>query len=217
LRRTARAFARVRLLPKVLVNVAQVEPTRKHFDKKGNNLPLAIAPTGGISAGRYGAELILARRGEGLGVPFTMATPSAFSIERLAEEVGRAAWFQLYAYATWTSEENVVGSRRKTRATRHSRHGGPAGVGEARARPAHTASTRPTARTGATSKDVIFKPAWALDMLRNGLPGMANMRGYRFSAAAGTDIVTRSGARWTPDSTGNTSSSCANQCRASCS
>jgi hypothetical protein len=43
------------------------------------------------------------------------------------------------------------------------------------------------------SKDVIFKPAWALDMLRNGLPGMANMEGYRFSAAAGTDIVTAVG------------------------
>jgi (S)-mandelate dehydrogenase len=28
------------------------------------------------------------------------------------------------------------------------------------------------------SQDVIFKPAWALDMLRNGLPGMANMEGY---------------------------------------
>jgi (S)-mandelate dehydrogenase len=40
---------------------------------------------------------------------------------------------------------------------------------------------------------VLFKPAWALDMLRNGLPGMANMEGYRFSAAAGTDIVTAVG------------------------
>src|SRR6185369_14316380 len=81
------AFARVRLLPKVLVNVAKVDTTVGLFNKKAD-LPLAIAPTGGISAGRYGAELILARAAKAWGVPFTMATPSAFSIERLAEEVG---------------------------------------------------------------------------------------------------------------------------------
>jgi (S)-mandelate dehydrogenase len=40
---------------------------------------------------------------------------------------------------------------------------------------------------------VLFRPAWALDMLRNGLPGMANMEGYPFSAASGTDIVTAVG------------------------
>jgi len=43
------------------------------------------------------------------------------------------------------------------------------------------------------SKDVIFKPAWALDMLRNGLPGMANLEGYPFSMPVGTDIVTAVG------------------------
>ena len=43
------------------------------------------------------------------------------------------------------------------------------------------------------SRDVVFKPAWALDMLRNGLPGMANLEGYPFSTPAGTDIVTAVG------------------------
>ena len=49
-----------------------------------------------LGAGRYGAELILARAAKARGVPFTLATPSAFSIERLAEEVGGRLWFQLY-------------------------------------------------------------------------------------------------------------------------
>src|SRR3954463_11203611 len=60
LRENRAAFERVRLLPKVLVNVAQVDTSTEIFGKK-SNLPLAIAPTGGISAGRWGAELILAR------------------------------------------------------------------------------------------------------------------------------------------------------------
>jgi (S)-mandelate dehydrogenase len=43
------------------------------------------------------------------------------------------------------------------------------------------------------SRDVVFKPAWALDMLRHGLPGMANLEGYPFSTPTGTDIVTAVG------------------------
>src|SRR5207302_2932653 len=60
LRENRAAFERVRLLPKVLVNVAQVDTKVRIFDKEAS-LPLAIAPTGGISAGRSGAELALAR------------------------------------------------------------------------------------------------------------------------------------------------------------
>src|ERR671911_1159387 len=96
LRENRAAFERVRLLPKVLVNVAEVDTKVSVFEKP-INLPLAIAPTGGISAGRPGAELILARAAKAAGVPFTMATPSAFSIERVANDVGGRLWYQLYA------------------------------------------------------------------------------------------------------------------------
>jgi (S)-mandelate dehydrogenase len=43
------------------------------------------------------------------------------------------------------------------------------------------------------SRDVLFKPAWLLEILRYGLPGMANFEGYRFSTPEGTDIVTAVG------------------------
>ncbi len=95
LRENRAAFERVRLLPKVLVDVSSVDLKVDLFGKP-SAMPLAIAPTGGISAGRFGAELILARAAKAYGVPFTMATPSAFTIERVAEEVGGRLWFQLY-------------------------------------------------------------------------------------------------------------------------
>src|SRR5262245_55890423 len=95
LRGNRAAFERVRLLPKVLVDVSKIDTTVNLFGKE-SKLPLAIAPTGGISAGRAGAELILARAAKAWGVPFTMATPSAFSIEQVAKEVGGRLWFQLY-------------------------------------------------------------------------------------------------------------------------
>jgi (S)-mandelate dehydrogenase len=43
------------------------------------------------------------------------------------------------------------------------------------------------------SRDVIFRPAWLLEYLRHGRPGMANLEGYRFSTPSGTDIVTAVG------------------------
>src|SRR3954462_2699072 len=78
LRENRAAFERVRLLPKVLVNVAQVDMTTDLFGVK-STLPLAIAPTGGISAGRAGAELALARAGEAFGGAFPVAAPAALT------------------------------------------------------------------------------------------------------------------------------------------
>src|SRR2546421_3126877 len=60
LRENRAAFERVRLLPRVLVNVAEVD-TKVRIFEKDMNLPMAIAPTGGIGAGRPGADLMLAR------------------------------------------------------------------------------------------------------------------------------------------------------------
>src|SRR5258706_9721584 len=43
------------------------------------------------------------------------------------------------------------------------------------------------------SRDVIFKPAWLLEILRFGLPGMANFEGYKFASYGKTDIATAVG------------------------
>src|SRR6185295_19717616 len=43
------------------------------------------------------------------------------------------------------------------------------------------------------SRDVIFKPAWLLEIMIHGLPGMANFDGYNFTTPHGTDIATAVG------------------------
>src|SRR5690606_28051561 len=43
------------------------------------------------------------------------------------------------------------------------------------------------------SHDIWRKPAWLLDILRAGLPQMANFEGYKFSSTAVTDIATAVG------------------------
>jgi (S)-mandelate dehydrogenase len=191
LRDNCSAFQRVRLLPRVLVDVSQIQ-TRAGILGKEANLPLAIAPTGGISAGRFGAELILARAAKAAGIPFTMATPSAFTIEQVAEEVGGRLWFQLYCVRNLDFRKKLVERARK------------AGyeailvtvdlpVSGKRERDPRNGFHTPYSPNWRNSRDVIFKPAWALDMLRNGLPGMANLAGYPFSTPTGTDIVTAVG------------------------
>jgi (S)-mandelate dehydrogenase len=191
LRENRAAFERVRLLPRVLVNVSQVDTKVEVFGKP-MNLPLAIAPTGGISAGRYGAELILARAAKAAGVPFTMATPSAFTIERVAEEVGGRLWFQLYAVRDLEFRNKLV-TRAKNAGYEAILVTVDLPVSGKRERDPRNGFHTPYSPNWRNSRDVIFKPAWALDMLRNGLPGMANLQGYRFSAPAGTDIVTAVG------------------------
>jgi len=191
LRENRAAFERVRLLPKVLVNVAQVDTSTEIFGKK-SNLPLAIAPTGGISAGRWGAELILARAAKAVGVPFTMATPSAFSIERVAEEVGGRLWYQLYAVRNLEFREKLI-QRAKNSGYEAILVTVDLPVSGKRERDPRNGFHTPYSPNWRNSRDVIFKPAWALDMLRNGLPGMANLEGYPFSTPSGTDIVTAVG------------------------
>jgi (S)-mandelate dehydrogenase len=191
LRDNRAAFERVRLLPKVLVDVSTVD-TSVDLLGKPSALPLAIAPTGGISAGRAGAELILARAAKAFGVPFTMATPSAFTIERVAEEVGGRLWFQLYCVRDHEFRKSLV-SRAKSAGFEAILVTVDLPVSGKRERDPRNGFVTPYKPSWRNSRDVIFKPAWMLEVLRHGLPGMANLEGYKFSAPAGTDIVTAVG------------------------
>ncbi len=191
LRENRAAFERVRLLPKVLVNVAEIDTRVKIFDKEAK-LPMAIAPTGGISAGRAGAELALARAAKAAGVPFTLATPAAFTIERVAEEAGGRLWFQLYAVRDREFREKLL-LRAKNSGYEAVLVTVDLPVSGKRERDPRNGFVTPFKPNWRNSRDVLFKPAWLLEILRYGLPGMANFEGYRFSTPEGTDIVTAVG------------------------
>jgi (S)-mandelate dehydrogenase len=196
LRGNREAFERVRLLPKVLVNVASVD-TKIDLLGKPSALPLAIAPTGGISAGRAGAELALARAAKAIGVPFTLATPAAFTIERVAEEVGGRLWFQLYAVRQREFREKLV-ARAKAAGYEAILITVDLPVSGKRERDPRNGFRTPYNPNWRNSRDVLFKPAWLLEIMRHGLPGMANFDGYAFSTPAGTDIATAVGREMDP-------------------
>ena len=190
LRENRAAFERVRLLPKVLVDVAAVD-LKTEILGKTSNLPLAIAPTGGISAGRARAEIALARAAKAAGVPFTLATPAAFTLEQVAEEAGGRLWFQLYAVRNVEFREKLV-ARAKNAGYEALLVTVDLPVSGKRERDPRNGFVTPFTPNWRNSRDVIFKPAWLLEMLRHGLPGMAHFEGYAFSQPS-ADIVTAVG------------------------
>jgi (S)-mandelate dehydrogenase len=121
-----------------------------------------------------------------------MATPSAFTIEKVAQEVGGRLWFQLYCVRDREFRARLV-SRAKEAGYEAILVTVDLPVSGKRERDPRNGFHTPYSPNWRNSRDVIFKPAWALDMMRNGLPGMANLEGYRFTAPSGTDIVTAVG------------------------
>jgi (S)-mandelate dehydrogenase len=191
LRGNRAAFERVRLLPRVLVNVAQVDTKVRLFDSEAN-LPLAIGPTGGIAAGRPGADVMLARAAKAFGLPFTLSTPAGASIERLAAEAAGRRWFQLYVVRDRAFREKLVTRARDAgyEALLVTVDLPVSGKRERDPRNGFVTPYRPNWRN---SHDVLRKPGWLLDLMRHGLPRMENFEGYKFSSTRMTDIATAVG------------------------
>lgn len=191
LRENRAAFERVRLLPRVLVDVSAPDPRTSVFGGE-MAFPLAIGPTGGIGAGRPGAELMLARAAKARGVPFTLATPSGVTLERVAEEVGGRLWFQLYAVRNREFREKLV-LRAKQAGYEALLVTVDLPVSGKRERDPRNGFVTPFKPNWRNSRDVWRKPAWLLGILRHGLPAMANLEGYPFSERNPTDIATAVG------------------------
>ncbi|GAA5233156.1 alpha-hydroxy-acid oxidizing protein [Verticiella sediminum] len=91
------AFERMRLLPRVAVDVSK-RSTRTALFGTDIAMPLAIAPTGAAGLVWYQGELELARAAADVGIPFTLATRATTSIEDIARLAGGRLWFQLYIW-----------------------------------------------------------------------------------------------------------------------
>jgi isopentenyl diphosphate isomerase/L-lactate dehydrogenase-like FMN-dependent dehydrogenase len=66
---------------------------------KEHKMPIGIAPTGAAGMMWYQGELALARAAKEAGIPFSLATGSITSMEKISGEVGGTLWMQLYMWA----------------------------------------------------------------------------------------------------------------------
>jgi (S)-mandelate dehydrogenase len=102
------AFDRVRFRPKTLVDVAERDVSTELFGKP-MAAPFGISPMGNLSLFHPKAEVSIARAAVAAGIPFTLSTASAVSIEDVARAApGGRLWFQLYVFKDQALNRSLV-------------------------------------------------------------------------------------------------------------
>jgi isopentenyl diphosphate isomerase/L-lactate dehydrogenase-like FMN-dependent dehydrogenase len=107
LRNNREAFERIKLRPRMLVDVSGRKLDTTIYGKE-HKMPIGIAPTGSAGMMWYQGELELARAAKAAGIPFSLATGSITSMEQVAGEVGGTLWMQLYMWADRKLSHQVV-------------------------------------------------------------------------------------------------------------
>jgi isopentenyl diphosphate isomerase/L-lactate dehydrogenase-like FMN-dependent dehydrogenase len=97
LRNNRAVFEKIKFKPRTLVDVSKRSQEITLFGQK-QKMPICIAPTGTAGLMWHEGEIALARAAKEAGIPFTLATGSMTSMERVAQEAGGRLWFQLYMW-----------------------------------------------------------------------------------------------------------------------
>ncbi len=176
LRDNRAAFERVRLAPKVLVDVSQID-TKTQFVGTAASLPIAIAPTGAVGFGWPGGDVAIARAAAAFGIPYALSTTATASIERIAREAPGRLWFQVYVLKKREFTEALI---ERARAADYE------GliitvdlpVGGKRERDFRNDFAVPFRFTRRNFLDFASRPGWALSVLRKGMPVWENLVGF---------------------------------------
>lgn len=107
LRNNRAAFERIKLRPRILVDVSGRNQEIELFGQR-QKMPIAIAPTGTSGLLWYQGEVGLARAAAAAGIPFTVGTMSMTPMETIAEQAGGRLWFQLYMWSDRTLSHKLV-------------------------------------------------------------------------------------------------------------
>ena len=93
------AWRRLRLRPRVLVDVSRIDPGTTMLGQPVA-MPLAVAPMAAHGLAHPDAEAATARAAAAAGIPFILSTMSTCSIEEVAHAAPDGVrWFQLYTQA----------------------------------------------------------------------------------------------------------------------
>jgi 4-hydroxymandelate oxidase len=91
------AFNRVRFVPRMLVDVTQVDPSTTLLGQR-LAFPVMLAPTALNRLGHPDGELAAARAAGAAGIGMVLSTTASVTIEELADAASGPLWFQLYVY-----------------------------------------------------------------------------------------------------------------------
>ncbi len=190
LRANRAAFERHCLLPRVLVDVTQVDAATQVVGGP-SSLPMAIAPTGAVGFGWPGGDVAIAKAAAAAGIAYTLSSSATASIERIAREAPGRLWFQAYVLR---DTDYLHGLIERARAADYE------GlmitldlpVGGKRERDFRNHFSIPFRFTSRNLRDFAQHPRWALRIARHGMPVMENLSGLvrrPGSAAASASAV----------------------------
>jgi (S)-mandelate dehydrogenase len=196
LRDNRAAFDRVWLLPKVLVDVSNVETSIELLGKP-SSLPIAIAPTGAVGFGWRGGDVAIARAAAQFGIPYSLSSSATASIERVAQEAGGRLWFQCYIFRKREFAMGLIARAREA---------GYDGlmitvdlaVGGKRDRDLHNGLELPFRINRRNFLDFASRPLWSLPMLLKGVPVMENVVGYVPEKVSNASLASVAGRNYDP-------------------
>nr|WP_145549472.1 alpha-hydroxy acid oxidase [Variovorax boronicumulans] len=185
------AFERVRIVPRVLVDVSAPD-LRTDIVGTPAAAPFVVAPMGSCALGWPGADIAIARAAAAHGIPYTLSTMSTTSIERMAAAVQGALWFQLYVLRDRAFNATLV------------QRAWAAGydtlvvtvdlpAGGKRERDLRNGVSIPLRMTPRHFWEGLTHPGWAWRMARAGRPDFENVRGLLGDTSAGLTIAAKVG------------------------
>jgi isopentenyl diphosphate isomerase/L-lactate dehydrogenase-like FMN-dependent dehydrogenase len=189
LRANREGFERIRLRPRLLVDVQQPDLSTTLLGARAA-APIVIAPTGAIGAGWPDADVAIAKVAARLGIPYTLSTAATNTIEEIAQQAGGRLWFQLYVLRDAAFRDKLV-----QRAAAAGYEGlvvtVDLPVAGKRERDLRNRFTVPLRANWTTVRDFASHPAWCWQMLRHGQPRFGNLHGYEGATDARAAIAAK--------------------------
>jgi len=173
LRRNRRAFERFALVPRVLVDVHQVELETTVLGERVA-APLVLAPTGLCGMATSRGEIPAARAAVEAGITFTASCMSSVTLEEIAREAPGRHWFQLYVWRDRGITRDLV-ERAASAGYRVLVVTVDTPVLGRRERDVRNGATIPPRITPRNALDTLRRPRWLLTMARGPRVTFANV------------------------------------------
>ena len=196
LRDNVAAFARLRLLPRVLTGVAAIDTATVLLGQPAT-LPMAIAPTGAVGFGWRGGDIAIARAAVAAGIPYTLSSAATASIEQVAQAAPGRLWFQAYILRNQPFLHALV-ERARAADYEALMITVDLPVGGKRERDLRNDFAVPFRFTAKNLLDFAGHPRWLASILRHGMPVMENMVGLEAQATTSTAIASSVGRNYDP-------------------
>ena len=173
LRRNRQAFERIALVPRVLVDVREVDLATTVLGQR-MAAPLLLAPTGLCGMATSRGEIPAARAAMAAGLTFTASCMSSVTLEDIAREAPGQHWFQLYVWRDRGITRDLV-ERAAAAGYRTLVVTVDTPVLGQRERDARNGATVPPRITWRNALDTLRRPGWLLTMARGPRIEFANV------------------------------------------